>query len=140
MSPTIPQKGPFVAIDTTEQRPSGPPPGIVLVRMPTEVDLATAPALRDELLRALNRDGVHLVVDALDVTFMDSSGVNALVRARERAAALDGSLHVVAGSPGVRRVLQITGLDERLGLVYSLDVAFACASDPATVHTCCPGG
>jgi anti-anti-sigma factor len=129
-----------VAVDSTEQPPPALPPGIVLVRMPTEVDLATAPALRDELLGALNRDGVHLVVDALDVRFMDSSGVNALVRARERAAALDGSLHVVTGSPGVRRVLQITGLDERLGLVGSLEVAFACASDPATVHTCCPGG
>jgi stage II sporulation protein AA (anti-sigma F factor antagonist) len=129
-----------VAVDTSEQSPSCPPPGIVLVRMPTEVDLATAPALRDELLRALDRDGVHLVVDALDVTFMDSSGVNALVRAREHAAALDGSLHVVTGSPGVRRVLQITGLGEQLGLVDSMEAAFACASDPASMHTCCPGG
>lgn len=127
-----------MAVDTTEQPPSGPPPGVVLVRMPAEVDLATAPALRDELLRALNGGAVHLVVDALDVTFMDSSGVNALVRARERAAALDGTLHVVTASPGVRRVLQITGLDERLGLVDSLEIAFACVSDPTTVHTCCP--
>jgi stage II sporulation protein AA (anti-sigma F factor antagonist) len=129
-----------VAVDITEPPPSGPPPGVALVRMPTEVDMANAPALRDELLAALDHDGVHLVVDALDVTFMDSSGVNALVRARERAAALGGSLHVVAGSPGVRRVLEITGLDERLGLVGSLEGAFACASDPATMHTCCPGG
>ena len=128
-----------MAIDTTEPPPSGPPPGVVLVRMPPEVDLANAPALRDELLGALDRDGVHLVVDASTVTFMDSSGVNVLVRARERAAAIGGSLHVVTASPGVRRVLQITGLDERLGLVGSLEVAFACASDPATVHTCSPG-
>jgi stage II sporulation protein AA (anti-sigma F factor antagonist) len=70
---------------------------------------------------------------------MDSSGVNALVRARERAASLGGSMHVVTGSPGVRRVLEITGLDERLGLVDSLEAAFTCAADPATVHTCCPG-
>jgi stage II sporulation protein AA (anti-sigma F factor antagonist) len=128
-----------VAVDTTEQPPSDTPPGVVLVRMPTEVDLATAPALRDRLLAALDRDGVHLVVDAVDVSFMDSSGVNALVRARERAASLDGSMHVVTGSAGVRRVLEITGLDERLGLVDSLEVAFACASDPATVHTCSRG-
>jgi anti-anti-sigma factor len=129
-----------VAVDTTEQSPSGPPPGVVLVQMPPEVDLATAPALRDDLLNALDHDGVHLVVDARDVTFMDSSGVNVLVRARERAATLEGSLHVVACSPGVRRVLEITGLDERLGLVGSLDVAFTCAANPATVHTCFPGG
>ena len=129
-----------MAVDTTEPSPPGPPPGVVLVRMPPEVDLATAPALRDELLVALNRGGVHLVVDARPVTFMDSSGVNALVRARERATALDGSLHVVTSSPGVRRVLEITGLAERLGLVGSLEVAFACAADPATVHSCHPGG
>ena len=129
-----------MAVDTTEQSPSASPPGVVLVRMPAEVDLATAPALRDELLGPLDRDGVHLVVDARDVTFMDSSGVNVLVRARERAAALGGSLHVVTGSSGVRRVLEITGLDERLGLVGSLEIAFSCASDPASVHTCSPGG
>ena len=125
---------------TPPKLPSGPPPGVSLVRLPAEVDIASAPALRDELLAALSHDGVHLVVDAVDVTFMDSSGVNALVRARERAAALDGSLHVVAGSAGVRRVLEITGLDERLGLVGSLEVAFACAANPTTVHTCAPGG
>ncbi len=91
-----------------------PATGVSLVRLPPEVDLASAPALRDEMLAALNRDGVHLVADALDVTFMDSSGINALVRARERAAGLGGSLHVVTRSSAVRRVLQITGLVERL--------------------------
>jgi stage II sporulation protein AA (anti-sigma F factor antagonist) len=115
-------------------------PGSNVVRLPAEVDVASAPALRDEMLAALNRDGVHLVLDALDVTFMDSSGVNALVRARERAEALGGSLHVVTRSPQVRRVLQITGLEERLGLTGSLAAAVACLEHPETVHTCSPDG
>ncbi len=116
-----------------------PATGSCLVRLPQEVDLASAPALREEMLAALNRDGVHLVADALDVTFMDSSGVNALVRARERAAGLGGSLHVVSRSPAVRRVLQITGLVERLGLVGSVEEAYACLRQPGTVHTCDAG-
>jgi stage II sporulation protein AA (anti-sigma F factor antagonist) len=116
--------------------PATPQDGVALVRFPAEVDLDSAPALRDEMLSALNRDGSHLVVDALDVTFMDSSGVNALVRARERAERLDGSLHVVSDSPAVRRILQITQLDRRLGLVTTLDEAFRCLSHPETVHTC----
>ena len=115
-----------------------PKPGISLVRLPCEVDLASAPQIRDDMLAALNRDGAHLVVDALDVIFMDSSGVNALVRARERAHALGGSLHVVTRSPAVRRVLQITGLEERLGLVGSVETAYACLQHPETVHTCDP--
>ena len=116
-----------------------PAPDSSVVRLPAEIDLATAPAMRDEMLAALNRDGIHLVVDALDVTFMDSNGVNALVRARERAGSLGGSLHVVTRSQPVRRVLQITGLAERLGLVGSLDEAYACLQHPETVHTCDPG-
>lgn len=118
------------------------PPAInsCVVRLPAEVDLATAPELRDQMLAALNRDGAHLVVDALDVTFMDSSGVNALVRARERAATLGGSLHVVTRSPTVRRVLQITGLEERLGVVGSVEAAQDCLRHPETIHTCDPDG
>ena len=128
-----------MAIGTPERAASGRPEGVAVVRLPAELDIATAPALRDELLTALSRDGVHLVVDALGVTFMDSSGVNALVRARERADRLDGSVHVVAQSRSVRRVLEITGLDERLGLVSSMDEAFACLAHPQTIHTCNAG-
>lgn len=111
--------------------------GVAVVRLPAEVDLASAPEVRDEMFAALNRDGANLVVDAQDVTFMDSSGVNALVRARERAAALDGSLHVVTTSPQVRRLLQITCLEQRVGLVASVDAAYDCvASGPG--HSCRP--
>ncbi len=112
--------------------------GSTIVRLPSEVDLANAPALRDEMLAALNRDGIHLVVDAQDVTFMDSSGVNALVRARERAITLGGSVHVVSRGAAVRRVLEITGLAERLGLVSSVEEADACLQHPETTHSCRP--
>lgn len=125
-----------MAIGSPERAAPAPPPGAAVVRLPVEIDVSVASELRDDLLRALSRDGVHLVADARDVTFMDSSGVNALVRARERATALGGSLHVVATSPAVRRILEITRLDERLGLVATVDGAFACVSHPQTVHTC----
>jgi anti-anti-sigma factor len=117
-----------------------PQTGTTVIRLGAEVDMATAPVLRDELLSTLNREGIHLVVDALDVTFMDSSGVNALVRARERAQRLDGSLHVVSASRAVTRILQITQLDRRLGLVATLEEAFQCVRNPETIHTCNPGG
>ena len=112
------------------------PTGVTVLKPPAEIDLDNAGSLRDEMLSTLNREGAHLVVDALDVTFMDSSGVNALVRARERAVALDGSLHVVSTSPGVVRVLRITSLDRRLGLVPTLADAFRCLSDRTAIHSC----
>jgi anti-anti-sigma factor len=113
-----------------------PPPGVIVLRLPSEVDLAVAQKIRDDLTGSLSAEGAHLVVDAADVTFMDSSGVNALVQAYEKAAGLGGSLHVVSTASAVRRVLEVTGLAGRLGLVASVDDAFGCLSNPETIHTC----
>ena len=113
--------------------------GVIVLRMPAEVDLVSAGDLRDDMLSSLNREGAHLVMDALDVIFMDSSGVSALVRARQRADQLEGTLHVVTTAPAVVRVLQLTQLDRYVGLVATLDDAFACLGTGVSQHTCQPG-
>lgn len=113
-----------------------PPAGVVVARLPTEVDLAVAQQVRDDLTAALSENQTHLVVDASEVTFMDSSGVNALVHAHEAATRLGGTLHVVATGSAVRRVLEITGLAGRLGLAVSVDDAYRCVSSPETIHIC----
>jgi anti-anti-sigma factor len=116
--------------------PATPDSTIAVVRLPPEVDLASSGEVRDQLLSTVNRGGIHLVVDATAVTFMDSSGVNALVRARERTERLGGSIHVVTTSRPVRRVLEITQLDRVLALVPTVDDAMACLAHPATIHSC----
>ena len=110
-------------------------PEVGVVRLPVEVDLQTAPAVRDELMASLNRCA-HLVVDATGVAFMDSSGVNALVRAKERADRLDGTLHVVATGRAVVRVLALTQLTRVLGVVPDGEAARRCVADPVPGHTC----
>ena len=112
-----------------------PLPGVAVVRLPDEVDLQTAPAVRDELLVALSRCP-HLVVDATGVTFMDSTGINALVRAKDRADRLEGSVHVVATGRAVLRVLSVTQLTRVLAVVPTTADALRCVSVPATLHTC----
>jgi len=121
----------------TTQHAAHPPksPEVGVVRLPTEVDLQTAPAVRDELMASLNRCA-HLVVDATGVAFMDSSGINALVRAKERADRLDGTVHVVATGRAVVRVLALTQLTRVLGVVPRTDVALRCVADPVPGHTC----
>ena len=110
-------------------------PEVGVVRLPVEVDLQTAPAVRDELMASLNRCP-HLVVDATRVEFMDSSGVNALVRAKERADRLGGTLHVAATGRAVVRVLALTQLTRVLGVVPDPAAAQECVADPAPGHTC----
>jgi stage II sporulation protein AA (anti-sigma F factor antagonist) len=107
-----------------------------IVRLPDEVDLAASSEVVDRLLSTINRLGPHLVVDARDVRFMDSSGLNALVRARERAEAMGGSLHLVAAGRRMRRLLHITRLERTLHRVDTIDAALACLTSGSGTHTC----
>jgi anti-anti-sigma factor len=107
-----------------------------VVALPPEVDLSNASDVLAELLSAINRGGTHLIVDAQAVRFMDSSALNALVRARQRTHAMGGSLHVVAPGRRVRRLLEISRLDRVLRRVDSVEEAVACLANPTSEHQC----
>jgi anti-anti-sigma factor len=107
-----------------------------VVTLPPEVDLATAPAIRNQIESSLERGAIHVVVDTTAVTFMDSSGINALVRAKERAERSGGSLHVVATGRTVLRLLAVSQLDQVFAVVASVEAAAHCLSDPGTIHSC----
>jgi anti-sigma B factor antagonist len=109
---------------------------VAVVALPAEVDLLTSADVRDRLLGSVNRGGVHLIVDAQSTTFFDSSGVHALVRARERATRLGGSVHLVTQSRQLLRVLAITQLDRVIAVVPTLEQAQHCCATPETIHTC----
>jgi stage II sporulation protein AA (anti-sigma F factor antagonist) len=88
------------------------------------------------LLSTINRGGIHLIVDARTVRFMDSSGLNALIRARQRTEAMNGSVHVVAPSHRLRRLLEISRLDRVLRRVDSIEEARACLANSTGAHRC----
>jgi anti-sigma B factor antagonist len=77
-----------------------------------EIDMGSGPALRDALFAAQN-EAADVIVDLSDVTFMDSTGINALIGAYRRRPT-DGSLIVVGANSPVRRVFEITGFSELL--------------------------
>jgi anti-sigma B factor antagonist len=107
-----------------------------VVRLPAEVDLSNASDLLNDLLSTINRGGANLIIDAQDVQFMDSSALNALVRARQRTEAMDGSIHVVAPGRRIRRLLEISRLDRILRRVDSVDHAIACLASTTGQHLC----
>jgi anti-sigma B factor antagonist len=75
-----------------------------------EIDVHTAPALRDRLSEVL-REGEELVVVHLDgVTFMDSTGLGVLVGAHKSQRAHGGTLELVCSQPRLLRILELTGL------------------------------
>jgi stage II sporulation protein AA (anti-sigma F factor antagonist) len=80
------------------------------VRVAGEVDLDTA----DQLAAGLDACHGRVVVDLAGVTFIDSSGLGTLVRARNRLASEGGGLFVQDPSERVRRLFELTGLTELL--------------------------
>lgn len=92
------------------------PDGSTAVVAPVgELDLATAPELRDALLRAA-LDRSLTVIDLAQVTFLDSVGMAVLAAAARRARAAGGGVRVVNASGRARTVLQLTGMSRVLGL------------------------
>jgi anti-anti-sigma factor len=88
-----------------------PSPGTVRAAAVGEVDLATAQVLRDALLSALREHRPALLtVDVSGVTFLDCTGISALVAAHAAAARAGCQLWVTGSRPMVHRVLGLTGL------------------------------
>ncbi len=86
-----------------------------MVKLVGELDLAASTAFGDAVERAMT-SSPRVIVDAADLTFIDSSGVNALVRAQRRAS--DAAVELVVRAPDrrVRTVLEITGVDALLAI------------------------
>jgi anti-anti-sigma factor len=74
-----------------------------------DLDVAVAQRFRQALVDLAEAGTVHLDLDLDGVTFLDSHGLSVLLHARSRVVRQGGSLHVVALSPQVQRVLETTG-------------------------------
>ena len=77
-----------------------------------EIDAASSGAFSDELLDAAESGNGPIVVNLGNVSFLDSSGLHALVHARESAGP---RLRLGTVNPAVRRVLEMTALLAHLG-------------------------
>ena len=80
-----------------------------------DVDVDTAPRLENAVQDALRRGRRHVAVDTSSVSFMDSTALRALLRAREDARADGGSLRVTQASRAVVLLLELTDLTDLLG-------------------------
>lgn len=76
-----------------------------------EIDAHTAPRVTDAIEAF---DGPVLDLDMSGVNFVDSSGLRVLVQAHQRLAGAGRELRLVAASPAVKRLLEISGVDEYL--------------------------
>lgn len=92
-----------------------------MISVSGELDLASSPALEEELDRVAQSDAKVVIVDLRNLEFMDSTGLSVLVRAHQRAEEDGRRLGLVNGSQQVQRLLSLTGVADRLTLADAPD-------------------
>ena len=88
-----------------------------------EIDVATAPQLRECLHRVIAQGESTIVLDLLGVTFLDSTALGVLVGGLKRCRELGGDLHIVVADPRIVKIFEITGLTNVFTIVDSLQAA-----------------
>ena len=102
----------------------------VIIEVTGEIDIDTAPQLRDAVNTAADNGADRLVFDLSGVTFVDSIGLSVFVLARKKMLLRQGSVHVVATTRRVVAIFKIAGLEELFRVRPSLAVVMA-EQDPA---------
>jgi anti-anti-sigma factor len=82
-----------------------------------ELDIASAPRVEEEVRRVLGAGDGALLLDLRELTFMDSTGLRAIVRSHEAAERAGRRFAIVRGPEPVDRVFQIVGLEGRFELL-----------------------
>jgi anti-sigma B factor antagonist len=88
-----------------------------------EIDVYTSPALKAEIVTAVEQDCFNLVIDIDDVGFIDSSGLGVLVSGLRRAKENSGSMHIVCTKENILKIFRITGLDRVFPVFASAEEA-----------------
>jgi len=77
-----------------------------------EVDVYTAPLLRQEIMDQVDSGVKHLLVNLAQVEYLDSTGLGILIGGVKRLKEQDGSLKLVGPSARITRIFEITGLNK----------------------------
>ena len=99
--------------------------GTTIVAVGGEIDVYTAPKLRDRITE-LVADGVYtIVIDMEAVEFLDSTGLGVLVGGLKKVRAHDGSLELICTQDRLLKIFRITGLAKVFVIHDSADGALA---------------
>lgn len=97
--------------------------GSEVVDVEGEIDVYTAPRLRELLIELVNKGHFRLIVNMEKVEFLDSTGLGVLVGGLKRVRAHDGSLDLVCTQERILKIFRITGLTKVFGIHDTVDEA-----------------
>lgn len=97
--------------------------GIAIITVEGELDLYTAPRLKESLMAALEDDMLKIVVNMTGVHFIDSSALGVLIGGVKRLKPKGGRLVLVSVDENVNWIFQITGLNAVFDIFHSQEDA-----------------
>jgi anti-sigma B factor antagonist len=98
-------------------------PPYTVLSVSGEVDVYSAPRLREKLVELVTQGARQLVVDLEGVDFLDSTGLGVLVGGLKRVRSNGGDMTLVCTQPRILKVFEITGLTSVFHIGESLDEA-----------------
>ena len=81
-----------------------------IVSVGGEIDVYTAPKLREHLIDLVSAGSYHLIIDMESVDFLDSTGLGVLVGGLKKVRAHDGSMELICSQDRLLKIFRITGL------------------------------
>jgi anti-sigma B factor antagonist len=96
-----------------------------VMRVTGEIDMATAPRLRQHVQTVTARKPAGLVLDLDRVDFIDSTGLGVMVGAAKRMRMIDGGFRIVCSQKHLNSLFEITRLNEVFDLYESLEDALS---------------
>ena len=99
--------------------------GIEVVNVEGEIDIYTAPRLRELLIDLASKNNYQLIVNLEKVGFLDSTGLGVLVGGVKRVRPHDGSLDLVCTQERILKIFKITGLTKVFSIYETVDQAIA---------------
>jgi anti-sigma B factor antagonist len=103
----------------------GDHPPYTVLAVNGEVDVYTAPRLREKLVELVSQGKYQIIVDLEGVDFLDSTGLGVLVGGLKRLRSHDGDLVLVCTQPRILKVFEITGLTKVFAIHDSVAAAAA---------------
>ncbi|NED99127.1 STAS domain-containing protein [Phytoactinopolyspora halotolerans] len=102
---------------------SGPLGDRTVIEVAGEIDVYTAPKLREQLVEIVDAGQYHIVVDMQRVEFLDSTGLGVLVGGLKRVRQYEGSLRLVCTQERILKIFRITGLTKVFPIHGSVEEA-----------------
>lgn len=99
--------------------------GRVVIEVAGEIDVYSAPKLRDRLSDLVGEGAYDLIIDMEGVEFIDSTGLGVLVGGLKKVRSHDGGLKLVCTQDRLLKIFQITGLSKVFAIHDSVENALA---------------